>query len=74
MTEQSYNPEAYKELMEFLSRHSLSDGDKFCADLMRESSRHKSLGMLNSFHIYVNQPKSKQLEQKGYDILLTSSE
>ncbi|XP_028119205.1 chaperonin-like RBCX protein 1, chloroplastic isoform X2 [Camellia sinensis] len=39
----SYNPEAYKELMEFLSRHSLSDGDKFCADLMRESSRHKSL-------------------------------
>ncbi|THF96680.1 hypothetical protein TEA_004771 [Camellia sinensis var. sinensis] len=41
--QQSYNPEAYKELMEFLSRHSLSDGDKFCADLMRESSRHKSL-------------------------------
>ncbi|CAL5345644.1 unnamed protein product [Camellia sinensis] len=42
---QSYNPEAYKELMEFLSRHSLSDGDKFCADLMRESSRHKSLAL-----------------------------
>lgn len=45
LLEQSYNPEAYEELMEFLSRHSLSDGDKFCSDLMRESSRHKGLGM-----------------------------
>lgn len=44
--EQSYNPEAYGELMEFLGRHSLNDGDKFCANLMRESSRHKSLGTL----------------------------
>ena len=43
--EQSYNPEAYEELMEFLSRQSLNDGDKFCANLMRESSRHKGLGM-----------------------------
>ncbi|CBI23195.3 chaperonin-like RBCX protein 1, chloroplastic [Vitis vinifera] len=42
---QSYNPEAYEELMEFLSRHSLSDGDKFCSDLMRESSRHKGLAL-----------------------------
>ncbi|PON52142.1 Chaperonin-like [Parasponia andersonii] len=41
---QSYNPEAYEELMEFLSRNSLNDGDKFCASLMRESSRHKGLG------------------------------
>lgn len=45
MPEQSYNPEAYEELMEFLSRNSLNDGDKFIADLMRESSRHKSLGI-----------------------------
>lgn len=45
LSEQSYNPDAYEELMEFLSRHSLNDGDKFCADLMRESPRHKGLGM-----------------------------
>lgn len=31
--------------MEFLSRHSLNDGDKFCADLMRESPRHKGLAL-----------------------------
>ncbi|KAF7151483.1 hypothetical protein RHSIM_Rhsim02G0105300 [Rhododendron simsii] len=43
--EQSYNPEAYEELMEFLSRHALNNGDKFCADLMRESPRHKSLAL-----------------------------
>ncbi|XP_028063133.1 chaperonin-like RBCX protein 1, chloroplastic isoform X3 [Camellia sinensis] len=43
--EQSYNPEAYEELMEFLGTHSLNDGDKFCADLMRESLRHKSLAL-----------------------------
>jgi hypothetical protein len=51
LPEQSYNPEAYEELMEFLNRHSLNDGDKFCADLMRESSRHKALGifMINPF-------------------------
>lgn len=50
LLEQSYNPEAYKELMEFLERHPLNDGDRFCADLMRESSRHKGLGneLLNS--------------------------
>ncbi|KAL3521921.1 hypothetical protein ACH5RR_014755 [Cinchona calisaya] len=42
---QSYNPEAYEELMEFMGRHSLNDGDKFCANLMRESPRHKSLAM-----------------------------
>lgn len=42
---ESYSPEAYEELMEFLSRHSLNDGDKFCAELMRESSRHKGLAM-----------------------------
>lgn len=44
LVEQSYNPEAYLELMEFLDRHSLNDGDKFLASLMRESSRHKALG------------------------------
>ncbi|KAE9452713.1 hypothetical protein C3L33_15366, partial [Rhododendron williamsianum] len=42
---ESYNPEAYEELMEFLSRHALNNGDKFCADLMRESPRHKSLAL-----------------------------
>ncbi|MBA0663316.1 hypothetical protein Goklo_003437 [Gossypium klotzschianum] len=42
---ESYNPEAYEELMEFLDTHSLNDGDEFCASLMRESSRHKALGM-----------------------------
>ncbi|KAL5578761.1 hypothetical protein UlMin_011203 [Ulmus minor] len=42
---ESYNPEAHEELMEFLSRNSLNDGDKFCANLMRESSRHKSLAL-----------------------------
>ncbi|KAK3021937.1 hypothetical protein RJ639_046136 [Escallonia herrerae] len=45
MTEQSYNTEAYKELMEFMNTHSLNDGDQFCANLMRESPRHKSLAM-----------------------------
>ncbi|KAH7545696.1 chaperonin-like RBCX protein 1, chloroplastic [Ziziphus jujuba] len=42
---ESYNPEAYEELMEFIGRHSLNDGDKFCANLMRESSRHKGLAL-----------------------------
>ncbi|KAL8158944.1 hypothetical protein V2J09_000481, partial [Rumex salicifolius] len=42
---ESYNPEAYAELMEFLDKHSLNDGDKFCASLMRESSRHKTLAL-----------------------------
>ncbi|KAK9133244.1 hypothetical protein Scep_012772 [Stephania cephalantha] len=41
---ESYNPEAYRELMEFVERNSLNDGDEFCANLMRESSRHKGLG------------------------------
>lgn len=45
MKEQSYNPEAYDELMEFVERHSLNDADKFCADMMRESSRHQNLGI-----------------------------
>lgn len=35
--------------MEFLDEHSLNDGDKFCADLMRVSSRHKTIGMGNQF-------------------------
>ncbi|KAK4398887.1 UNVERIFIED_CONTAM: Chaperonin-like RBCX protein 1, chloroplastic [Sesamum angustifolium] len=42
---QSYNQEAYADMMQFLERHPLNDGDKFCADLMRESSRHKSLAL-----------------------------
>ncbi|GFP85075.1 hypothetical protein PHJA_000651300 [Phtheirospermum japonicum] len=44
-TAQSYNPEAYADLMQFVETHSLEDGDKFCADLMRESPRHKSLAL-----------------------------
>ncbi|TKY72193.1 Chaperonin RbcX [Spatholobus suberectus] len=42
---ESYNREAYEELMEFLGRHSLNDGDKFCASMFRESSRHKNLAL-----------------------------
>ncbi|NP_001242292.1 Chaperonin-like RBCX protein 1, chloroplastic-like [Glycine max] len=42
---ESYNHEAYEEPMEFLSRHSLNDGDKFCASMFRESSRHKNLAL-----------------------------
>ncbi|KAH6826931.1 Chaperonin-like RbcX protein [Perilla frutescens var. hirtella] len=41
----SYNPEAYADMMKFLENHSVSDGDKFCADLMRESSNHKALAL-----------------------------
>ncbi|KAK4485052.1 hypothetical protein RD792_007660 [Penstemon davidsonii] len=43
--EQSYNEEAYWDLKQFLEKHSLDDGDKFVADLMRESSRHKGLAL-----------------------------
>ncbi|KAL5729865.1 Chaperonin-like RBCX protein 1 [Ranunculus cassubicifolius] len=42
---QSYNHEAYKELMDFLNKNSLNDGDQFCANLMRESPRHKALAL-----------------------------
>ncbi|KAH7437647.1 hypothetical protein KP509_05G082800 [Ceratopteris richardii] len=42
---EDYNPEGYKELREFVDRTPLKDGDKFCAALMRESSRHKGLAM-----------------------------
>ncbi|GMI77503.1 hypothetical protein HRI_001419600 [Hibiscus trionum] len=42
---ESYNPEAYKDLMEFVETHSLNDGDEFCASLMRESSSHKALAL-----------------------------
>ncbi|WOH09234.1 hypothetical protein DCAR_0728690 [Daucus carota subsp. sativus] len=42
---ESYNTEAHKDLMEFLDKNSLNDGDKFCAALMRESPRHKGLAM-----------------------------
>lgn len=43
-TAQSYNEEAYADMMKFMENHSVDDGDKFCADLMRESSNHKALG------------------------------
>ncbi|KAK7359815.1 hypothetical protein VNO77_01780 [Canavalia gladiata] len=42
---ESYNGEAYEDLMEFLGRHSLNDGDNFCASMFRESSRHKNLAL-----------------------------
>ncbi|KAK2447897.1 Chaperonin-like RBCX protein 1, chloroplastic [Trifolium repens] len=42
---ESYNPEAYVELMEFVGKHPLDDGDKFCASMFRESSRHKNLAL-----------------------------
>lgn len=42
---ESYNPEAYGELMEFVSRNSLNDGDGFCCRLLRESRRHKALAL-----------------------------
>ncbi|VVB07778.1 unnamed protein product [Arabis nemorensis] len=42
---ESYNPEAYMELREFLDTNSVSDGDKFCAALMRRSSRHMNLAL-----------------------------
>ncbi|CAM6098558.1 unnamed protein product [Calypogeia fissa] len=42
---QDYNREGYQDLMDFVDRVSLKDGDKFCATLMRESFRHKGLAM-----------------------------
>ncbi|KAL6862440.1 hypothetical protein ACP4OV_016781 [Aristida adscensionis] len=41
----SYNPEAYVELKEFVSRTSLNDAEIFCKKLIRESPRHKGLAM-----------------------------
>lgn len=46
---QDYNKEAYADLMEFVDRVPLKDGDKFCAALMRESFRHKDLGKSSMF-------------------------
>ncbi|CAM8988205.1 unnamed protein product [Rhodiola kirilowii] len=48
---ESYNTEAHKELMEFVDRNSLNDGDKFCAHLMRESPRHKTLANCSNAHL-----------------------
>ncbi|XP_010538736.1 PREDICTED: uncharacterized protein LOC104812978 [Tarenaya hassleriana] len=42
---ESYNPEAYADLSEFMQTNSLDDGDKFCAALMRRSSRHMNLAL-----------------------------
>ncbi|XP_006659412.1 chaperonin-like RBCX protein 1, chloroplastic [Oryza brachyantha] len=42
---ESYNREAYGELMEFVNRNSLNDADTFCKKLIRESPRHKQLAM-----------------------------
>ncbi|KAF3332113.1 RbcX protein [Carex littledalei] len=42
---ESYNPEAYEELMEFVNSHSLNDSEEFCKQLMRESPSHKKLAL-----------------------------
>uniref|UniRef100_A0A0E0AVH2 Chaperonin-like RbcX protein n=1 Tax=Oryza glumipatula TaxID=40148 RepID=A0A0E0AVH2_9ORYZ len=42
---ESYNREAYGELMDFVNRNSLNDADTFCKKLIRESPRHKQLAM-----------------------------
>lgn len=68
MLQQSYNQEAYAELMEFLNRHSLDNGDEFCASLMRESSRHKALGMLADpgfFLLKLNEHAHKQKKKRS---------
>jgi hypothetical protein len=41
------------ELREFLDTNSVSDGDKFCATLMRRSSRHMNLGTKNNTFISI---------------------
>lgn len=40
------------ELREFLDTNSVSDGDKFCAALMRRSSRHMKLGTTKKNFLY----------------------
>lgn len=40
------------ELREFLDTNSVSDGDKFCAALMRRSSRHMNLGTTKKNFLY----------------------
>jgi len=42
---EDYNKEAYVDLMTFLEKVPLKDGDKSIADLMRESFRHKNLAL-----------------------------
>ncbi|GAQ78395.1 chaperonin-like RbcX protein [Klebsormidium nitens] len=42
---QSYNPDAYKDLMEFAQKSPLKDGDEFVHQLMRVSPQHKTLAM-----------------------------
>lgn len=42
---QAYNPEGYQDLKDFADRVPLKDGDRFCAELMRVSPRHKGLAL-----------------------------
>lgn len=42
---EDYNKEAYADLMDFVERTPLKDGDKFIATLMRESYNHKNLAL-----------------------------
>lgn len=51
---QDYNKEAYADLMDFVERTPLKDGDKFIATLMRESYNHKNLGTAHTFSCQQN--------------------
>lgn len=42
---QAYNPEGYKELMDFTEKMTLKDGDQFVLTLLRESPSHKALAL-----------------------------
>ncbi|KAJ3707572.1 hypothetical protein LUZ61_011277 [Rhynchospora tenuis] len=42
---ESYNPEAYEELMEFVSSHSLNNADEFLKEMMRQSPGLKTLAL-----------------------------
>eukprot|EP00271_Cylindrocystis_brebissonii_P010193 TRINITY_DN26307_c0_g1_i1.p1 TRINITY_DN26307_c0_g1~~TRINITY_DN26307_c0_g1_i1.p1 ORF type:complete len:211 (-),score=21.27 TRINITY_DN26307_c0_g1_i1:909-1541(-) len=42
---QAYNPEGYRDLRAFADRVPLKDGDRFIAELMRESPQHKVLAL-----------------------------
>ncbi|KAJ4811016.1 Chaperonin-like RbcX protein [Rhynchospora pubera] len=42
---ESYNPEAYQELMEFVNSHSLNNADEFLKQMMRQSPGLKTLAL-----------------------------
>ncbi|PKA47850.1 hypothetical protein AXF42_Ash019861 [Apostasia shenzhenica] len=57
---ESYNREGYEELMEFVNRNSLNDGELFCRRLMRESNRHKGFAKKILIHFQVRSAYSKR--------------